>query len=155
MFHIQNVIKNGFFSSIPQKTFRVNDFWSTYNSTGSIKQFYTDVSVLNGRGGEILRKTISVNNPLLLSDLIIYQTDWGILGLRLKYIKNDNSTIRLQLPISKINTSNQKIWISSLPNTKQGTKSFIVLIKDHRGQISLYDNDGKFIKTINLSLIHI
>nr|YP_009182371.1 cytochrome c biogenesis protein [Costaria costata]ALF62915.1 cytochrome c biogenesis protein [Costaria costata]WAM62515.1 Cytochrome c biogenesis protein [Costaria costata] len=150
VFHIQNVIKNGLFSSIPQKTFRINDFWSTYTSTGSIKQFYTDVSVLNGHGGETQRKTISVNNPLLLNDLIIYQTDWGILGLRLKYINKDNSNISLQLPISKINTSNQKIWISSLPSTKKDTKSFIVLIKDHRGQISLYDNDGKFIKTTNI-----
>ena len=39
----------------------------------------------------------------------MYQTDWGILGLRLKYNKENNSQISLQLPISKINTSNQKI----------------------------------------------
>ena len=150
VFHIQNVIKNGFFSSVPQKTFRVNDFWSIYNSNGLIKQFYTDFSILNGRGQETQRKTISVNNPLLLNDLIIYQTDWGILGLRLNYIKNNNSKINLQLPISKINTSNQKIWISSLPSIKNDQKSFIVLIKDNRGQISLYDNEGKFIKTSNV-----
>nr|QWK42084.1 cytochrome biogenesis protein [Pseudochorda nagaii] len=150
VFHIQNVIKNGFFSSIPQKTFRINDFWSIYTSNGSIKQFYTDVSVLNGHGIEVQRKTISVNNPLLLNDLIIYQTDWGILGLRLKYNKNGTSWVSVQLPISKINTSNQKIWISSLPNRQKDGKSFIVLIKDNRGQISLYNNDGKFVKSINI-----
>ena len=72
VFHIQNVIKNGFFSSIPQKTFRVNDFWSIYTPNGLIKQFYTDFSMLDGGGNEIQRKTISVNNPLLLKDLIIY-----------------------------------------------------------------------------------
>ncbi len=150
VFHIQNVIKNGAFSSIPQKTFRVNDFWSIYTSKGLIKQFYTDFSILNGTGKEIQRKTISVNNPLLLKDLIVYQTDWGILGLRLNYNKENSSQISLQLPISKINTSNQKIWISSLPNINKGTKSFIVLIKDNRGQISLYDNDGKFIQSRNI-----
>nr|QWK41656.1 cytochrome biogenesis protein [Akkesiphycus lubricus] len=150
IFHIQNVIKNGFFSSIPQKTFRINDFWSIYTSSGSIKQFYTDVSVLNGRGMEVQRKTISVNNPFLLNDLIIYQTDWGILGLRLKYTKNNTSWVSVQLPISKINSSNQKIWISSLPNRQKDGKSFVVLIKDNRGQISLYNNDGKFVKSINI-----
>lgn len=150
VFHIQNVIKNGFFSSIPQKTFRVNDFWSIYTPTGLIKQFYTDFSILNSGGKEIQRKTISVNNPLLLKDLIIYQTDWGILGLRLNYSKDNTSRISLQLPISKINTSNQKIWISSLPNIKKTNKSFIVLIKDNRGQISLYNNEGKFIKSSNI-----
>nr|YP_011005335.1 Cytochrome c biogenesis protein [Chorda asiatica]QWK43079.1 cytochrome biogenesis protein [Chorda asiatica]WAM62198.1 Cytochrome c biogenesis protein [Chorda asiatica] len=150
VFHIQNVIKNGFFSLIPQKTFRINDFWSIYNSTGSIKQFYTDISILNGDGTETQRKTISVNNPLLLSDLIIYQTDWGILGLRLKFIKKNISNISLQLPISKINISSQKIWISSLPDIKEDKKNFILLIKDNRGQISLYNNMGKFLRTINI-----
>ncbi|CAN0257661.1 unnamed protein product [Ectocarpus sp. 4 AP-2014] len=150
IFHIQNVIKNGFFSSVPQKTFRVNDFWSIYTSNGLIKQFYTDFSILDGHGKETERKTISVNNPLLLKDLIIYQTDWGILGLRLNYIKNNTAKINLQLPISKINTSNQKIWISSLPNVNNDQKSLIVLVKDNRGQISLYDNEGKFIKTSNV-----
>lgn len=150
VFHIQNVIKNGFFSSIPQKNFRVNDFWSIYTSNGLIKQFYTDFSILNGRGKEIERKTVSVNNPLLLKDLIIYQTDWGILGLRLKYTKDKTSTLTLQLPISKINTSNQKIWISSLPSVEKDKKNFIVLIKDNRGQISLYNNEGKFIKSSNI-----
>nr|YP_011006635.1 Cytochrome c biogenesis protein [Halosiphon tomentosus]WAM63780.1 Cytochrome c biogenesis protein [Halosiphon tomentosus] len=152
VFHIQNVIKNGVFSSIPQKTFRVNDFWSIYTSNGLIKQFYTDISVLNGIGSETQRKTISVNNPLLLKDIIIYQTDWGILGLRLKYTKKDNSEITLQLPISKINSSNQKVWISSLPNPnkKSSIRSLIVLIKDNRGQVSLYNNEGKFIKNVNI-----
>jgi len=150
IFHIQNIIKNGFFSSIPQKTFRINDFWSLYTSNGDIKQFYTDISVLNGNGSEIKRKTISVNNPLLLSNLIIYQTDWGILGLRLKYIKKDISQINLQLPISKINNSTQKFWISSLPSVKESTKNMIVLIKDNRGQINLYNDEGKFVENINI-----
>nr|YP_011005652.1 Cytochrome c biogenesis protein [Cutleria multifida]WAM62656.1 Cytochrome c biogenesis protein [Cutleria multifida] len=150
LFHIQNVIKNGLFSPIPQKTFRVNDFWSIYNSTGSIKQFYTDISVLNGRGGEIQRKTISVNNPLLLKDLLIYQTDWGILGLRLKYTQKNTSGITIQLPISKINNSNQKVWISSIPQINKALKPIVVLIKDNRGQVSLYTDQGKFIKNINI-----
>lgn len=150
IFHIQNIIKNGFFSSVSQKTFRVNDFWSIYNPTGLIKQFYTDISILNSHGKEVQRKTISVNNPLLLNDLIIYQTDWGILGLRLKYIKDRTSEVNLQLPISKINTSNQKIWITSLPNLETEKKNLIIIIKDNRGQVSLYNDKGKFLKNINV-----
>nr|YP_011005094.1 Cytochrome c biogenesis protein [Analipus japonicus]WAM61957.1 Cytochrome c biogenesis protein [Analipus japonicus] len=150
IFHIQNVIKTGTFSSIPQNTFRVNDFWSIYTSNGKIKQFYTDISVLNGHGSEVQRKTISVNNPLLLKDLIVYQTDWGILGLRVKYNKTDSSGITLQLPISKVNTLGSKVWISSLPNNKNDFKGLIILIKDNRGQVSLYNTEGKFIKNTNI-----
>ena len=150
VFHIQNIVRNGIFSSIPQNTFRVNDFWSTYTSNGLIKQFYTDISVLNGRGIETQRKTISVNNPLLLKNLIIYQTDWGILGLRLKYFTKNNSLTVFQVPISKISPSNQKIWISALPNLNNNLRRFIILIKDNRGQLTLYTIDGKFIKNINI-----
>ena len=151
--HIQNIINTGVFFSIPQTTFRVNDFWSIYNSTGAIRQFYTDISVLNGHGVETQRKTISVNNPLLLKNLIVYQTDWGILGLRINYNSYnilDNSNLIFQLPITKINTLNQKVWISSIPNNNKDFKYFILLIKDNRGQVSLYDNNGKFIKNINI-----
>ena len=150
VFHIQNIVRNGIFSSVPQKTFRVNDFWSIYTSKGFIKQFYTDISVLNGQGVETERKTISVNNPFLLKDLIIYQTDWGILGLRLKHITKDNSLMIFQIPISKINTLNQKTWITALPNLNNSLKRFLIIIRDNRGQITLYNSEGKFIKNINI-----
>nr|YP_011007579.1 Cytochrome c biogenesis protein [Syringoderma abyssicola]WAM65008.1 Cytochrome c biogenesis protein [Syringoderma abyssicola] len=152
IFHIQNIIKNGLFSSILQKPFRINDFWSTYTSKGDIKQFYSDISVLNSNGLEIKRKTISVNNPLLLNDLIIYQTDWGILGLRLNVINKEQirgETI-IQLPITKINNLDQKIWVSALPSKLKTMKSFILLIKNNRGQISLFNKDGKFLKNTNI-----
>lgn len=151
IFHTQNIIKNGLFSSVPQFTFRINNFWTVYNVGNQIKQFYSDISVLNGKGIELRRKTISVNNPLLLNKLIIYQTDWGILGIRLKLTKNSLSSTVIQLPILKINTpTNQKIWMSSLLNAQQKTEKFILLIKSNRGQIGLYNKEGKFIKNINI-----
>lgn len=148
IFHTQNIIKTGLFSSISQKTFRINDFWATYNMDNQIKQFYSDISVLNGKGLEFKRKTISVNNPLLVNDLIIYQTDWSILGIRLNLMKNDLNATTIQLPILKLNnTSNQKIWVSSLSSIKENV---ILLVKNNRGQISLYNKEGKFLKNINL-----
>nr|QWK41799.1 cytochrome biogenesis protein [Protohalopteris sp.] len=148
IFHTQNIIKTGLFSSVPQKTFRINDFWAIYNINNQIKQFYSDISVLNGKGSEFRRKTISVNNPLLINELIIYQTDWGILGIRLNLIRNDFSNTVIQLPILKLNNfSSQKLWMSSLTSRKENV---ILLIKNNRGQIALYEKEGKFIKNINL-----
>ncbi|CAM9091320.1 unnamed protein product [Discosporangium mesarthrocarpum] len=148
IFHIQNLIKTGIFSSVPQKTFRINDFWSIYNQNGLIKQFYSDISILNGNGFEIKRKTISVNTPLINNELIIYQTDWGIMGLRFNSMnKNINS---FQIPVSKLNNSNQKIWITWLPNKIKNQEGFIILIKNNRGQITVYNKNGKFIKNINV-----
>ena len=88
IFHIQNIVKSGNLAKIPQQTFRINDFWVNYNKTGLIKQFQSDISILNGKGNEVLRKTISVNNPLVFKDLTLYQTDWGITGVRIKMSNN-------------------------------------------------------------------
>nr|YP_011007057.1 Cytochrome c biogenesis protein [Phaeostrophion irregulare]WAM64344.1 Cytochrome c biogenesis protein [Phaeostrophion irregulare] len=150
LFHIQNPIKNGLFSNIPQQAFRINDFWTTHAKTGQVKQFYSDISVLNYQGFELNRKTISVNNPLLINELIIYQTDWSILGIRLNITKKNLSNAVIQLPILKVKNSNQKIWISSLPNGVKSQKNFILLIKNNRGQLSLYSQEGKFLNNINI-----
>lgn len=154
LFHIQNIIKNGVFALVPQKTFRINDFWSTHTTIGEIKQFYSDVSFLDSKGLEIKRKTISVNNPLLVNNLLIYQTDWTISGVRVLFKNNKASETIFQLPILKINDSSQKIWVSSLSWDDKNAKGFLVLIKNNRGQLSFFNSKGEFIKNINIGEIY-
>ena len=83
-FHIQNIIGTGPSSIIPNTATRINDFWITYTKTKTISQFYSDISILNKQGLEISRKTISVNSPLVYKGIYYYQTDWNIIGLRIK-----------------------------------------------------------------------
>ena len=152
LFHIQNIIKTGILSRVSQKAFRVNDFWSTYTNTGKVKQFYSDISVLNSSGVEIKRKTISVNNPLLLNDLVIYQTDWGISGIRLGLKHNQAVKVQttFQLPVLKTTDPSQKIWVSSLINPKSESKGIIIVLNNNRGQLMLFNLRGEFLKMINL-----
>lgn len=152
IFHVQNIIKYGMLSEIPQKTFRINDFWFTYNSNNEISQYYSDISALTSHGLEVKRKTISVNNPLLIDRLTIYQTDWGISGIRLKFenAMSLDSSINIQLPVLKVPNLKEKIWVSSLPPFAENKESFIVLIKNNRGQVNLFNTSGQFLKTINL-----
>lgn len=152
IFHVQNVVKYGLLSEIPQKTFRINDFWFTYNSNSEILQYYSDISILNSHGVEIKRKTISVNNPLLIDTLTIYQTDWGISGIRLKLEKEMllDTSKSIQLPVLKVPNLKEKIWVSSLTSFGENREGFIVLIKNDRGQVNLFNNSGQFLKTINL-----
>lgn len=152
IFHVQNIVKYGMLSEIPQKTFRINDFWFAYNSNNEISQYYSDISVLTSHGLEVKRKTISVNNPLLIDKLTIYQTDWGISGIRLKFenAMSLDSSINIQLPVLKLPNLKEKIWVSSLPSFAKNNESFIVLIKNNRGQVNLFNTSGQFLKTINL-----
>jgi len=77
IFHIQNIIKSGRFSVISNNVIgKVNDFFVTFNSDKSIQQFFSYVSILDHKGKEIYKNSISVNAPLQLDGLIFYQTDW-------------------------------------------------------------------------------
>lgn len=156
VFHIQNIIKTGIFSYIPQENFRINDFWSIYNKSGIVKQFYSDISIIDSNGIEMKRKTISVNNPLLFKELSLYQSDWSILGFRLEITKKQpNSTSKIiQIPVLKINQGNSKLWISSFNNDKKTNDNSILLLRDNRGQLNIFNNRGQFIKTQNLEEIN-
>ena len=83
IFHIQNPIKIGNITILPDLNTRVNDFWVEYEDN-RIKQFYTNLSILNFNGKEIKNQTISVNNPLRYQNVDFYQSDWNLLGIRIK-----------------------------------------------------------------------
>jgi len=147
IFHIQNIVKAGNFANISQQTFRVNDFWVNYNKSGNIRQFQSDISVLTGKGDEILRKTISVNNPLIFKGLTFYQTDWGITGVRIK-ISAKNSI--LQLPVSRIANSSQKLWVTWIPLNTQEKNGLLVVLNNARGKVDFYNETAKKISQKSL-----
>ena len=76
------------FAPIPkvaQDKVLVNDFTIEYLPNGQVSQFFSDLSVLDGRtGAEKDRKTISVNVPLRTGGVTMYQTDWEIASLQLR-----------------------------------------------------------------------
>lgn len=150
VFHIQNIVKGGNLARIPQQTFRVNDFWVNYSKTGLIKQFQSDISVLTGKGQEIARKTISVNNPLIFKGLTLYQTDWGITGVRIK-LSNKESII--QLPVSRISDSAQKLWITWIPLNIPDKTGILVVLNNARGKIELYNQRPQLIDKMSLGQV--
>jgi cytochrome c biogenesis protein len=63
----------------------VNDFTIEYLPNGQVSQFFSDLSVVDGRDGrEKQRKTISVNVPLRQGGVTMYQTDWEIASVRVR-----------------------------------------------------------------------
>ena len=79
-------------------------------------------------------------------------TDWGIAGIRLGLKKNQTEQVQtnFQLPVLKTNDPSQKIWVSSLINPESKLKGIIIVIKNNRGQLMLFNLQGEFLKMINL-----
>jgi cytochrome c biogenesis protein len=144
IFQIQNIVSKNFFTKVPDSPIRVNDFWIEYGGGRNIKQFYSDLSILNKEGKEIKKKTISVNFPLRFRNLTIYQTDWNAIGLRLK-LDNQN----YQLPLRSL-AKTKNFWVTWIPLTTEKEKGVTFIINNLNGTFILYGNEGNFLGNFNL-----
>ena len=147
MFHIQNILNNGQFSIIPKTSARINDFWITYNKQTTVNQFYSDISFLNNRGTEINRKTIFVNSPGHYKGSNYYQTDWNLIGLRIK----PESLAASQYQLIKVGNESNKIWLSWIPKDNKLNDGFIILINNLQGYCSCYNKSGQFLGNLELN----
>ena len=149
IFHIQNILNNGQLTKIPRTSARINDFWITYNRNKTVSQFYSDISILSDQGNEINRKTISVNSPLINSNIYYYQTDWNLLGLRIQTTNNRAQ----QYPLINILDNKNKIWLSWISTNQSLTQGVILLIDNLEGYCSVYSETGKLLGNIELQEI--
>ena len=146
-FHIQNILGNGQLTLIPKTSARVNDFWITYNKQRTINQFYSHISILNSEGNEIKQETIFVNSPAKYNGVTYYQTDWNLVGLRLK----DQNQELVQYPLTSILKDRDKIWLSWIPKDSSLNEGVTLLINNLQGYCSVYNKSGEFIGNVELN----
>ena len=146
-FHIQNILSNGQLTLIPKTSARVNDFWITYNKQKTINQFYSHISILNSEGNEIKQETIFVNSPAKYNGVTYYQTDWNLIGLRLR----DQNQKLIQYPLTSVLKDRDKIWLSWIPADSNLNDGVTVLISNLQGYCSVYNKFGEFMGNIELN----
>ena len=144
IFHIQNPIKIGNITVLPDLNTRVNDFWVEYDNN-RIKQFYTNLSILNSEGKEVKNQTISVNNPLRYQNIDFYQSDWNLLGIR---VKSDIASDKIsEIPLFPLKDKT-KAWITWIADKDEKSKALI--FDQLQNVFSVYDDQGKFIKSYSI-----
>ena len=146
-FHIQNILANGPITLISPISARINDFWITYTKTKTVSQFYSDISILDSQGNERMRKTISVNYPLIYNAIYYYQTDWNLIGLR---FQNSLNQI-IEYPLINIFENQNKIWLTWISDTKTIKDGLIVIIDNLEGYCSVYNQLGQFLGNLELN----
>ena len=146
IFHIQNPLKVGWLTSLPSINTRINDFWVEYENN-RIHQFYSNISILDNFGNEIKQQTISVNNPLRYKNVDFYQSDWNLIGIRVKNVRTD---IIYEFPLFSFN-NNSKSWITWININNLPTQKSIALVFDQlQNIVFLYDENGNFINFKNV-----
>jgi cytochrome c biogenesis protein len=146
-FTIQNIVNSGQLTVIPKITTRINDFWITYTNNRTISQFYSDISILDFRGYEIKRKAISVNDPLIYNNIYYYQTDWNLIGLRLKTIKNKP----IEYPLVNLLNDKNKVRLTWISTNKLLDEGIIAIIDNLQGYCSIYTESGQFLGNVELN----
>jgi cytochrome c biogenesis protein len=136
VFHIQNPLRVGWFTSFPSFSARINDFWVEYENN-KIHQFYSNLSILDNYGKEIKTQTISVNNPLRYKNIDYYQSDWNLLGIRVEK-KNDSKIY--EFPVFSLK-KNSKAWITWIESNK---KNYTLVFDQLQNNFLVYDQNGKF-----------
>ncbi|KAA8545937.1 hypothetical protein F0562_020612 [Nyssa sinensis] len=115
-FIVGDVLGPSGFLSTPSEAFNtevhVNRFYMDYYDSGEVRQFHTDLSLLDLNGKEVMRKTISVNDPLRYCGITIYQTDWSFSALQI--LKDDEGPFNLAMAPLKIN-GDKKLYGTFLP----------------------------------------
>ena len=93
---------------------------------------------------ELKRKTIFVNEPFVYNGITLYQTDWDLLGLKLKVGSNE----MVQLPVKKITTNTGKLWVGSIPvvGSNGSVLNYTVLISNLFGNLFLYNEQGQLVR---------
>ncbi|CAM0876460.1 unnamed protein product [Alopecurus aequalis] len=146
-FVIGDIMKpKGIFSVAPDvfnTEVHVNRFYMEYYDSGEVSQFYSDLSLFDLDGKEVMRRTIKVNDPLRYGGITIYQTDWGFSALQVK--KNGEGPYNLAMAPLKM-SGNKKLYGTFLPlegSDPSNVKGISMLARDLQS-IVLYDQDGKF-----------
>ncbi|KAH7575129.1 hypothetical protein ACOSP7_005469 [Xanthoceras sorbifolium] len=146
-FVVGDVLAPSGFLSTPTDAFNtevhVNKFYMDYYDNGEVKQFYSDLSLRDLEGKEVMRKTISVNNPLRYGGITIYQTDWSFSALQV--LKDDEGPFNLAMAPLRIN-GDKKLYGTFLPVgdvNSPDVKGISMLARDLQS-IVIYDLEGKF-----------
>lgn len=146
-FVVGDVLGPSGFLSFPNKSFNteihVNRFSMDYYDSGEVKQFHSDLSLVDINGKEVMRKTISVNDPLRYGGFTIYQTDWSLSTLQI--MKDDEGPFNLALAPLQVN-GDKKLYGTFLPigNTDSTNVKGISMLARDMQSIVLYDKEGKF-----------
>ncbi|MEN9223482.1 MAG: cytochrome c biogenesis protein [Thermostichus sp. BF3_bins_97] len=129
---------------LPNWQIRVNRFWIDYSPEGRVKQFYSDLSILD-QGVEAKRQTVSVNHPLSYQGVTLYQADWSIDSARIRV----NNSPSFQIPVVPVRTeSGSKLWGAFVPTQPDMSEGLTMLLPDLQGTALLYDSEGHWIGSL-------
>lgn len=128
--------------SVPDYSLKLHDFNVHYypDNPQTPKQYYSDLEVLDSNGQTVKRQTLSVNVPLQLNDLMIYQASFAPTGKLFLEVDGKPTAV-------EVNTTfqNRPISMSAIGNGNQQGSLIVFPFFTSKDPGTLYNNIRIFI----------
>ena len=84
--------------------------------------------------------------PSTPTNTTIYQTDWDIVGLKIRV----NNDAIFQIPLKRITKGGNRFWFGSFPISNNTRETLTVVSNDLRGKVYLYNTQGNSIGELGI-----
>ncbi len=122
----------------------LENFQIDRDTAGRPEQFRSTIKVLEAGREQTQIKEVSVNHPLRIRGMTIYQADWSLEAITLQLGTNKP----LQLPLTNFPELGEQIWGLVLPTNAEGTKRILITLSNERGPVQIFDENGKLLASL-------
>ncbi len=124
---------------VRQLTMTLKRFQIERDPAGRAEQFRSNLELIEpGQShGEIMET--SVNHPLRLKGMTIYQADWSLVAITLQI----GQSPKLQLPLQNFPQLGDQIWGLVLPTNPNGEDAVLLTVSSEAGPIQVFDETGQ------------
>ncbi|WP_320673968.1 cytochrome c biogenesis protein ResB [Prochlorococcus sp. MIT 1341] len=131
-------------NGINQLTINLDKFQIDRDQTGRPEQFRSKLELIEPGASKSSFWEISVNHPLRIHGMTIYQADWSLAALTVRI----GNSPKLQLPLKSFPELGEQIWGLVLPTSPSGENPLLLTISNEKGPIEVFDEEGNFINNL-------
>ena len=127
-----------------QLTMTLNDFKIERDPSGQPEQFRSRIEFIEpgNRHGEVLET--SVNHPLRLKGMTIYQADWSLISITLQI----GQSPKLKLPLQNFPQLGEQVWGLILPTNPNGDNPVLMTVSNETGPVQVFNEKGELLAGI-------
>lgn len=124
-----------------QLTLTLNTFQIERDPAGRVEQFRSTLELLEqGKETSEIRE-VSVNHPLRINGMTVYQADWSLAAITLQL----GQSPKLQLPLKSFPQLGEQVWGIVLPTNLEGTDPVLITVSNETGPVQVFDENGQLL----------
>ncbi len=115
---------------------RVDDFRIDTRDNGTIRQFNSDLVIIDAEGKELTKSTIAVNKPLVYDGITLYQASWAVSEILFRFGAEDE-WIRIPVAPLEEKINGQDTWGRFIPLDEKNKVGIFLAANNLQGVMAI------------------